>query len=317
MKPGFFNDNSFRSFPFIDDRVGLVGYSPDTIEGFPNSAIVDFGCFLGCVSAYDTAQHSVFLKQVFRIGDVIYFDFRTDAPGLATYRLVFPRLLTDGPYSTNYVWVAQEDLTPVESEDPCFDPGLWWGYLTTGDLTSLFNALADGDEVVAVDGYARIEPSLVTNLSDAFVHSIKIANKLRTRSATPTGCPELEWPDSPPSSTVLQEGCLFSDVFFKAGYNATVQVEAETNTIVLGAGVKAGEGEPCSEVAIYEEEAAPDGRTLLDGGHKCGEAVLTINGVGNKAFQIRGGPSVVTGVPVDANTLTIELTTLGIAGCEE
>src|SRR5688500_4107359 len=92
-RPGFYNDNLNRSYPFIHGQTGTL----------PDFAVADFGCVMGAESGFIEGQHSVRLHRVLKSEHgILEFEFRSDAPGLLDRVLRFTRNVTDAKYTTSY-----------------------------------------------------------------------------------------------------------------------------------------------------------------------------------------------------------------------
>jgi hypothetical protein len=338
-RPGFYNDNINRSYPFIHGQTA----------GLTTFAVADTGHVMGADSEFIEGTHRVYLSRIRRAQNTIEFEFRSDAPGLLTKVLFFTRQVTDPDYTTSYSSAIEEseldDLSPisciadcnVDSEDSecsynpvepdpeCHGDSAWTGFLVTGDLQELVNYL-DDCELIECPGIditictfeedVPIEPSLIQNLSGNYVRSINVANAERTRANTATECREYCWPFPLTDHYVACE-CLIGGVRFKEGYNACIVQDTLDNTITINACVGGGEGEPCSDVLLTDEEGPPDGRTTLDGAIKCDEVVRSINGVGKRFFEILGGAGVtVTSVP-DEHKVIIDINLHTLAICPD
>ena len=108
VRPGFLDDNVARSYPFI------VGREADV----PDCIIADFGSTALEGSGYIEGTHEVWLEWIRRLGSVIEFSFRSDAPGLANQSLIFQRDITDPEFVTSFSW-AQTALTQAQLDAAC------------------------------------------------------------------------------------------------------------------------------------------------------------------------------------------------------
>jgi hypothetical protein len=110
--------------------------------------------------------------------------------------------------------------------------------------------------------------------------------------------------------------CLRGDVSFKEGYNAVIRQENQRNAIIIGAGVGSGEGEPCEEVPVYDDEAPPSGSPFLSGGPSCATVIQAVNGIGGPHISLRGGQGVtVTTDPEDENGILVTVGLTQFAEC--
>jgi hypothetical protein len=325
--PGFYNDNMNRDYPFIHLQT----------QDLPDSVIADFSCIMAATSEFDAAMHSVYLSKIRKLGTTIEFEFTSDAPGLLDKVLRFTRNTSDGLYATEYknaVLASEPSLIDCQieclsicgsdSSEECHGDSSWSGFLVTGDLSVIENFLicnsysceiyAELTELCEKELSIPVEPSLIQNLSGSYVRSIGVANAERTRSAAPTDCREYCWP-FPIHEHYVRCSCIVGDIRFKEGYNTCISQSTLTNTITINACVGGGEGEPCAEVNITDDEAPPTGKTTLDGALRCDEAIHSINGITRRFFDILGGPGVlVTSIP-EENTIIVDVNLQTLAVC--
>lgn len=319
MRPGFLNENLNRSYPFV--------YSPT--PALPHYAVADFGSVMLAGSGYIEGEHTVYLHSAILDGDVVNFQFRSTAPGLTGYCLLFQHDATSQDLQTSFA-----EAIPVDEAEATVDSSsslsvissvvetcpanlLWHGFLTTGDLkrwvetgggtgsessggfsltelTALWPPFA---EVQVLDGPFVVEPTRTHNCSQAYVQAVNLANSERTRATTREECRELCW-SFPTYDHYVVSSCLTGPLFLEEGYNVSIRQDSLTNTITIEPGVNMGKGEPCEDVLLFATEQAPNGRTALDGALRCDEVVRSINGVGKRFFSISGGNGVtITPVP--------------------
>ena len=284
-RPGWYNDNAHRSYPFLDADLGMP---------LPEAAIVDFGCIMGLDANYDDSDDAVYLARVYRGSDHFRFEFRTTAPRLTGKSLTF-QVPDDSPeYAT---FTATEDVNPGSSgssiaSSECGDDPAWEGFLVIGDLQSLKDVLAEGESLDDISGATKIEPALIQNLARTFVRSVHLANADRIRSEPPEGCPNPDGVRSNTDRIFVNVRCLTGNLKFKEGYNCTIRQNDAENAIVIGAAVGAGAGQACDEVPIYPNEQPPNGSSLLSGGPSCNEILKSINGVGGKIIRFNPGTGV-------------------------
>jgi len=304
-RPGWYNDNINRSFPFLVGKVGNA-YSGTltSLKNLPDYFIVDCGFTFGDDVEFEAVTDSFYLSRLSRSGGVIEFVFKSDASELSKYPIRFTRTIFDMEYSVEYVDSDSPDSPESTSEsipETCRQP-FWSGYLVTGDMSLIADALIDG-MTIEEDGVAIVEPSLVQNLSGTQLSSLSLANDDRTRATSPC-IPEedqYEWPFAilPEGESYEIKRCITGDVRFKPGYNVSISVDQNTNTILFGVGVGTGEGTPCEEVKVFPTEvgplaaSTPFSNSLLEGGPLCNELVRSINGMGGPLVQIQGGQGVI------------------------
>lgn len=313
---GFYPANNARDYPFTD--------APDAPR-LPRAAVVDAGFAAGIGALFTDAVHRVWLYRVARAGDDFTFDFRSDAPGCAGRAVLFHRAVGDPEYATSF---AADDVAPGSSSayapessssgssdgggDP--DPVLE-GFLVTGDLAALAAFLADGEEWTDPDGRRTVEPALVQNLARTYVRRVGLANKDRTRVEPPNGCPGSTSSEAPDADVLVNAAGLTGALKLKEGFNCSIRVNRQDNSVTLSGQVGAGAGEACEEVPLTDDEAPPPGSTLLTGGPRCDEILKSVNGVGGRVVRIQAGDGVRV-VPGEApNTLVVEADLHGLALC--
>lgn len=314
-KPGFWNDNRFRAYPFLRGEIGASGTGD--VDNMPWDVIVDAGFTMGLDSGYVEGEHSVWLSEISRSGTTLTFEFQSDAPGLAGSPLVFTRDTADDEYTLEYVDQLEEAYSESSSfsysgQDVCDTQPLWSGFLVTGR----FDDFAIGDGETWTGSTATVEPATVVSLVNSFVDAVNVGNADRTRVDAADGCPEIEWAYPVGEDVVhIQQTCLTGDIRFKAGYNSEIEQIDNQNQLIFGADVGAGEGEPCDEIPIFPGETPPDGSTLYEGGPRCNEVLRSINGMGGQLLRLLSGTGLdITEVPAE-NKLIMNFDMRGLAVC--
>jgi hypothetical protein len=320
VNPGWFNDNRFRAFPFQVGTVAALVGSPTTIERLDNSTVVDAGFVMGLNSGYIDGEHSVWLDRLDRLGSVLTFTFRSDAPGLYKKPLLFARNITDLLYTVQYVDDVEDAYGISEVSDSavyevsegtgdeyadCIPEPLWSGFLVTGYFDNLLAVLTGNGSLTRTIG-GLLEPALVRNTANSYVASLNLVNQDRTRVTAPDGCPPIESPfPVSPTGLYVNARCLQGDVRFIAGYNCALRQEDFNNAIIFGAAVGAGAGQVCNDPpVIFPGEIPPDGSSLLEGGSLCNEVIRSINGVGGKFSSLLSGPGVnIQAVPAQSKVI--------------
>jgi hypothetical protein len=301
-RPGFYNDNMNRSYPFIDGQT----------QTLPDYAVCDFGCILYAGSGFVSGTHSIVLSAVRKLPAHIVFEFTSDAPGLAGRKLYFTRELTAERYLTELVHTTRDE----DDEPETFpnDHPVWTGYLVTGDMPQLATLLESLGG--AIETEIPIEPSLIQNLCGSYASSISLLNTERTRADVPNGCRELCWSFERSEYYPVGE-YLVGPLLFKEGYNAEVRLDTSRNTVKIEARVGAGAGVVQEQVRITPDEEPPEGRSTLDGALACDEVVRSICGVGRRFFQIDGRRGVVvTSVPSE-HKIVIDVRMNQLAKCPD
>jgi hypothetical protein len=278
--PGFYNDDAARSYPLVPFSNAPWDGPGDPVEiQPPMDTLVDFGCLVGLDAEFDAAQHSVYLHQITRAGSVFTFDFRSDAPGLVGYALVFSRHLTDVEYATDYSKAVPLPGT-VEPQEP-----LWEGFLVTGPLESLAAMMPTDGNMTASTG-PQVEPSLIQNLGRSYVRTINLANQDRTRVSPPDGCDGTGTAPSDGPVYIVNATGLAGDLRFKEGFNVSIRQNVRSNSLAFSALQGAGAGDVCYEVPLYAGEQPPAGSTLLTGGPACDEVINSINGLSASVIRL-------------------------------
>lgn len=310
-RPGWYNDNENRTFPFQNNTAGLPYVGTLTnVKNLPDYFIVDCGFTIGSEADYVEGENFVYLYKVSRSGSVISFEFRTTDSEMADTPLVFTRDISDDIYSLEYL---DSDAPPdpgSESESydvECRQP-FWSGYLVTGDMTLIAGDIADGASITNSTEDAKVELALVQNLSGTAIFSMQLANTDRTRVTGAEECDDPTWPFTT-GETYETARCLVGDVRFKEGYNISISTNPVTNTITFSPVVGAGEGEPCEEVKLFPEETPPIDSTnnLLEGGPLCNELIRAVNGIGGPVLNIFAGNGVSITPEPDDCTLVIDV----------
>jgi hypothetical protein len=275
-RPGFYNDNEYRAYPFV--------YTPTGAATLAESVIVDAGFVLGLDAEFDFAQHSVWLASISRSGLDLAFKFASDAPGAIGTNLVFHRDVGTPGWAAEYANTAPADLTVV----PCASEPIWDGFL----VTSVLPDLDDGQTVNFSQNQHRVEPGCIQTLARAYLRSLNIGNYRRT------AVPNCEDPQAPEREVILNAQCLQGDIRFTGGINAVVAQTDRANELTFSASKTAGTApglDTCAvggEVPLFPDEPLADGSKFYGGGPACDEVISTINGVGGRYLTITGGAGV-------------------------
>jgi hypothetical protein len=288
-RPGFYNDNEYRAYPFI--------YTVGGDTRLPNNLIVDAGVVMGLDADFDPTLHTVWLSKIQRSGTTLLFELATNAPGAASAPLQFTRSITAADWQTQFVETAPADITVAA----CAAEPLWEGFLTTGPLASYAAGLGTNESVIFSINQHNLEPARIQNLAKSYLRSISLGNFARTNVPP---CNEINTTNRP---VVLHTHCMVGDIRFKEGYHCSITQTDRSKEISVSAGLTAGmpiDGELCdagSELPLYEGEALPEDSKFYGGGPACSELITTINGVGGRVLNIVGG----SGVQVTTEPLKI------------
>ncbi len=313
---GWFDQNRARAFPFVTRTVAGTSPGPVTVQKLPRDCVVDAGFIVGPSANFESDNDDVYLERVRREGSFLYFDFTGTSSGLAGITLTFVRNVSVGRYVQEFIESNDDSLSITDSlsEQDCAEP-LLSGFIVTGDLTSLLEILPGDGVIEGNDGsYGVIEPGCIQNLSNAYVTGIAVANVDRTHVQAANACDEISYPFEE-DALFIRQICISGDVRFQAGFNAEVQQDSTANRLFLRAVVGGGEGQPCEEVPLYDDETPPAGSTLLTGGPSCFEVLRSVNGSAGPRLNLQSGLGVVVQPDPSTHTIVIDADFTGMVGC--
>lgn len=227
----FYNHNRFISYPLQEVAEVDFAFGAGKLH---KSALLDAGFILGIDAEYD-AEYRVKLLQLELTAAGVTFVFQDEAAS-ATFRAAF--LWTDPAGA----------LQEVDAEEGA---AYGSGFVVAGDLAAVRTAFANGTHGAADDYY--LEKGLVQSLHNHFVKQFTVASQLDTPWHAPAECGGL--PTDPWEYRVTGRD-LRGHRKFKPGYNATVSVVELDNAIEIGAGLGAGEGEPCGRVPLESSSSS-------------------------------------------------------------
>jgi len=291
-RPGFYNGNEYRSYPFI--------FKPDA--ALPTSLVVDAGVVMGLDAEFDPKQHSVWLHSITRTNSTITVQLHTDAPGAVETPLVFSRAVTAEQWTTEFSATGPADITVA----PCANEPIWYGFLTTGPLAVFLAARPAGTTLTFAKNEYQLEPALIQNLAKSYLRSISVGNYSRT---TIPPCGAVNEAARP---IVQHTQCLQGDIRLKEGYRCSILQTDRANTITIGAGLTAGQlvdaglCENGSELPLFEGEPLAENNVFYGGGPACNELISTINGIGGRTLNIIGGTGVRITTTPDKITVTLD-----------
>jgi hypothetical protein len=301
-RTSWYNDNAHRSYPFLKG------------EAFaPNSAVVECGFMFGPNTGFVAGTSRVYLQSIERNGDLFLFTFKTTATGLLDRAIRFLRSIDSDPYEIEYA-DTNDNLVASVSDSlsySCDYADDFMGCLVTGPLEDLIAALPDDGSLV---GDATVEPALLRDLSGSYARTINLANGDRTRYETPDECRDQCWP-TPPQPLWIARRCVQGVVRFKEGYNVRISQDASENSLKFDAIVGAGAGEPCDQVPLYPGEELPRDSMFFEGGPACNQVIRSINGIGGRVVDVKGGLGVKVTPDPDRNRITINVDTHNMAIC--
>lgn len=293
-KQGFYLDNMFRTYPFVDPITG-------SIAAFPKSTIVDFNCYIYNEVGYVEGVNTVWLHSTERTSDTIIFKFASDAAGLSGNYLTFVTRINDPEMSYSFSESAGEyTSSSIPIEDECPRKIIWEGYLVSGNLSELAELMPVDEIVYSPSSEARIEPSLVINIQNSNIRTINIANKVPPQANAPDGCPAYPYV----GGTLVHTRCITGDVVFDHGYSCNVAASTSVNEITFTTSVDGAiKGQVC-------------GSTLFTtGGPDCSDTLKSINGMGAKRLWIVGGRGVSLSVDQVTFSINLSATLSGLAVC--
>jgi hypothetical protein len=280
----FYDGNQGISYPFLDgSSMAFIVDQTGAAFSLPDRVIADFGSVLGVAVQYSMVSDTIYLYRIARDADELTFTFRSTCDDLAAYELRFVVGETAERFSLQYSYgetidsldsAAQLDLT-------------WTGYLVIGEIDMLFAALSSGQSMTSATGPV-VEPCCVQSLYSSYVRSINLANYNRLRVTPAEGCGSI----SPyEESVIVNARDIIGEPGLIEGYNCFIELNSSTNTIVIGADVGSGAGEPCEEVPLFAGESYEDS-DLLTGGPKCKDTITSINGVSAESVNVEAGQGV-------------------------
>jgi len=291
-RPGFYNDNEYRAYPFIYNK-------PATLPALPTSAILDAGFIMGLDAHYEETAHTVWLSAVKKTGSLFEFVFSTNASNTT---ISFTR-------SDSGEWALEHSESAADVANPCAEEPIWSGFLVTGPLEKLTatfaSAAVNGIWTLQPNDY-QVEPSRIQNLNKTYLRSISVGNYARV-TVPPCDAPSTN--DARP--ILLNARCMKGDIRLKDGYNCLITQTDRANELAVtaakGAGAGATSDELCQnngELPLYPNEPLPPDSKFYSGGPACNEIISTINGVGGANVNIIGGAGV--NILIDDGTITVQ-----------
>lgn len=307
---GFYNANEAREYPFI-----YKGYRPDdgdsiddSVDPLPRRALVDFHCLFGpdarLFNENDVVtRRVVYLAEIRRDADLYEFEFRVNVSPTDQFALVFTADADAAEWTILFAEAVR--ASPPDSSDFFdYEGFIWEGCLVLGVLADL--EMVNGETRTFTPLEWQIEPALVQTTE--YLQTLNLGNFNRTYAYDPCNTEDYD----PPQVVLPYAQALRGPLRLREGYNCSIRQDDVTNTITIAAALGAGQGEPCAEVPLSDDEQslADDGE-LLSGGPKCDEIIATINGAGGRNIRLKPGPGVtVERDPDDPHGLiiTVDLT---------
>lgn len=276
-RPGFYNDNEYRSYPFVfetieqfanDDAfpevgsigtlyktsattlyryVKNVGYIPVPLNEpqLPDSVVVDAGFIMGLDANYDDKTDYVWLEKIDRVCVTGRVDFKlifrtTSASQPLTFTRTIAELAEDGRE-----WATEHAQSSAAGN--CGNEPLWSGFLVTGRLNDLiqyansrFGPPPANGSILFSPGQYRLEPARIQNLQKAYLRSISVGNY--SRITVPT-CTNTYTPSAQTKTIVVNKTCMQGNLRLKEGYNCRITQTNRDSTISVAAAKGSGAAE--------------------------------------------------------------------------
>jgi hypothetical protein len=348
-RSGFYIDNSYRSYPFVPRSTPLIENWPEEIAdehltALPYDAVVDAGIIMHPDAEYYPGVHQIYLFRIARTATGFTYEFRTTAPAASQQALVFQRNNTDPEFTLSWAssaaigsggssslsdtitgrlgatrsrprtmrLAAEPRVTPIVPTLAPAPTSYWEGYLVTGKFDALMAQIPVDTAVLFNPQLWLLEPAQVQGLTRSAVTSLNLANAPRVRSLLP----ECSGESLQVAVFVVNAVGITGDVALQEGYNCLIRQDDAANALAVGASLGAGDGFPCTEFPLYEDEELPSDSVYYEGGPACSEVIKTINGVGGRQIRIEPGAGFDV-TALDANTLQIALNLNEFAVCAD
>lgn len=311
----YYDGNQGISYPFEDgaDMAFVVDQTSEVVV-LSDQVVVDFGSVVGVRVDYKIDHDAIRLRRIRREADDVIFTFETTCAALSEYELSFAIPTTAERFCLQYSYgMVPASDSSMSGIDLDLD---WTGFLVVGQLDSILTVLDPGQSMTADTG-PSVEHRCVQTLYRGYVQSINLANHDRLRVTPSSDCGS---PVDQSTAIIVNATDIIGRPGFAEGYNCFIELVESSNSIVIGADVGAGAGEPCEEIPLYAGESAPEGSELLTGGPKCKDTITSINGVSAASVKVEAGPGVRVYVdPEDASHLivSIGLYDMIVCGTEE
>lgn len=281
------NENQFRDYPLIRHN------APRAI---PTGLIADFGAIL------PFPVRDVWLYQITRAGSTITFEFKCTSSEAI---LSFTRAMTAVEHTTTWA-------TAGETEE-CDPRPEWFGFLTTGQMSTVDEILPGDGVVTLTDTDWLVEPVAVQRVDAGGIESINLANYDRTYTDVAPGCDLVETPLS--GQLIIDSRCIVGDVEFVEGFNCLIRQSPADSRLTFMAQRGEGDGVPCAEIPLGGQTSLSLS-PYLSGGPRCEDLLRTINGVAGPHVRVTGSKGVdIYQHASDPNILVIDLTGRSAVNC--
>lgn len=281
-RPGFYNDNEYRSYPFVFEsiekfnsaadfpEIGSVGVlyrgATDALSRYvkndgyitvspqepdlPNSLIVDAGFIMGLDANYDDKTDYVWLEKIDRVcvpGRVDFkMIFRTTS---ANQSLIFTRTVAPSASDGDAEWSTEYAQSAIAGN--CGGEPMWSGFIVTGRLNDLIAYTTSLFGSPPAD--SAITHSLAFGHSQYRIEPARVQNlqKAYLRSisvgnysrATVPACTTTYTPIAQPKTIIVNKACMSGNLRLKEGYNCRITQTNRDNTISIGAAKGSGAAE--------------------------------------------------------------------------
>ena len=330
-KPSFYNDNEYRSYPFVDQPAAFEALE-DLFKRLPNAAIVDAGFIMNLDAQYEDESHIVYLASVSAETGTLFLRFANTSPACAGKLITFRRdyvIGDDGIIAVDPEWTTEHTEAEAAANYCPVEP-TWVGFLVTAKIEPLVAlALAAGGTITFGADVYVIEPARIQNLNKAYLRSVRVGNYSRiTAPPCDADVPTAE------QEILLDPRCLTGDIKFKEGYNTKITQISNANTLtftsVKGSGAKEDsdlcdnygeiplyDGELANKPYIYVGDEQTPGRRskFLSGGWSCKDLIFTINGLGGSNVNIVGGKNIQVGYDGETGAITVKLSDTAQGSC--
>lgn len=335
-KTGFYNDNEYRAYPFInkqpsDTRQAQVGGNTvyDKIKRAIHSAIVDAGFILGVDAdgAQQQAVHGLRVQLLSIAASATSNSFTAVFISTATNATI---TFAAEEIAGDWVVVRAVSGAPTDTVLNCgVETPYWRGYIVAAGSNILkdtftalgfvpnemgqlvFNAATETEPFEF-----EIEPGRLQNKARSYLRSVTVGNFDRIRVPI---CGEDTVVTPRPVRVALP--CMRGPIVFEEGYNCQLSQINRSNTFTVSARKDAGAKKDAAycanngEIPLFLDEEkpilipatgnAPEVRSeFYSGGPACNELVYTINGVGGRNVSFIPGAGIT--ISTETNKIVVE-----------
>lgn len=300
-RPGFYNDNAYRAYPFIE-------YDNETL---PYGLIVDAGFIAGLDCEFNNEIHTIWIDTVVVTSATVEITFRTNA-NPAPLIFLCPRATEE--------WATIYSESAIAESNECAEEPIWSGFIVVGEINKIVDELAP---TTTFGANFPIEPGRVQNLAKSYLRSINVGNYARLVVPPCDDDAVSEVIDLENREIIPNATCLKGRIRLEEGYNCRITQSDFVSTIFVTAELGAGrpfDEEICDnhgEIPLTLDELKPDGSLFYSGGPSCKDLIFTINGVGGRNVNIVGGANVIVNVGTTPNSIKVSLNANLQGGCDE